>query len=151
MYTSPNMESMKGFNFYDAVPLILCIGFDGEVVKGFNFNYIPTDARAAILDSIVDSNPEFYSSALDGDGNFKVNTTLGSVLIDDNGYNWFVNLIKFKTGVDISKTLRTYSRKNVKKCRLIEYDMWKYIPYLVFKDAIRGANLAEVQLATIDK
>ena len=29
--------------------------------------------------------------------------------------------------------------------RLIEYDEWIYIPYLSFKDSIRGSNLANIQ------
>lgn len=151
MYTSTRMETVKGFSFYDAAPLILCTGSDNNYIKGFNFNYIPNNVRAVILDIITESYPEFYKSALDGDGNFKVNNQFGSLLTNADGLDKFMNFVKNKTNVDISKAHRNYLRKNVIKCRMIEYDMWKYIPYLVFKDAVRGVNLADVQLSTIDK
>jgi hypothetical protein len=34
---------------------------------------------------------------------------------------------------------------------MIEYDQWHYIPFLSFKDSVRGASLAALQAELIDK
>lgn len=151
MYVSKKMESVKGFNFYDAVPLILCTSFDVDTITGFNFNYIPNNVRASVLDIITKSYSEFYDEAMQGDGNFRINNQFGMMLTNPQTCSQFSSFVRSKTGVDMNKTLRTYIRRNIIKTRMIEYDMWKYIPYLVFKDAVHGANLADVQISTIDK
>jgi hypothetical protein len=38
-----------------------------------------------------------------------------------------------------------YDKSKIRNPRMIEFDVWKYIPCLVFKDAIRGANLVDIQ------
>ena len=65
--------------------------------------------------------------------------------LSNNGISSFLKFIKSKTGVDISKCVRTYDRKNIVNVRLIEYDEWFYIPHLSFKGSIRGASLASIQ------
>lgn len=151
MYVSEAMEKVGSLQFYDAVPMILCTSCDFNSITGINFNYIPNDVRASILDIITGAYKDFYSSALDGDGNFKINNNLGTILTQPKMHEDFVRMINNNTGIDISKCSRTYLRKNIIKCRMIEYDMWKYIPYVTFTDAVRGAHLASVQLATVQE
>ena len=67
----------------------------------------------------------------------------------DNGKG-FIGLLDSKLNISISSAYRTYKASDVKNVRLLEYDEWKYIPFLVFKDAIRGASLAKVQKEMID-
>ena len=69
----------------------------------------------------------------------------GAVRSYENGVSAFLSFMKAKTGVDLSKCVRTYNRSNIVNVRLIEYDEWGYIPYLSFKDSVRGANLANIQ------
>ena len=49
------------------------------------------------------------------------------------------------TGLKISNCYRTYKEEFILNPRLIEYDMWKYIPFLTFNDAVRGIPLALLQ------
>ena len=151
MYASENMEKMGNMEFYDAVPMILCTSCDFNYVTGINFNYLPNNVRASILDIITGAYNEFYNSALEGDGNFRINNSFGTILTQPKMYRDFVRMVESNTGVDISKCSRNYLRKNIIKSRMIEYDMWKYIPYVSFMDAVRGANLASVQLAAIQQ
>ena len=151
MYASENTEKLGNVEFYDAVPMILCTSCDFNYVTGINFNYIPNNVRASILDIITGAYNEFYNSALEGDGNFKINNNFGTILTQPKMYRDFIHMVESNTGVDISKCSRNYLRKNIIKSRMIEYDMWKYIPYVSFTDAVRGANLASVQLAAIQQ
>ena len=63
----------------------------------------------------------------------------------EKGVSAFIKAIENETGLNVSGAVRTYNIKNIKKPRMIEYDAWKYVPALSFKDAIRGAGLAELQ------
>jgi hypothetical protein len=117
-----------------------------KFVTGLNFNFLPNDVRARIMDLIVESNQKFYQEIETSNINsIKVNNPLGSILISDKGVSSFLLFVKSKTGLDVSKCVRTYDRKNIMNVRLIEYDEWHYIPYLSFKDSIRGSSLANVQ------
>lgn len=147
MYAKSDKPEVIGKNeFYDVCPLIMCLNVNDKFVTGLNFNFLPNDVRARILDLIVESNQKFYQEIETSNINsIKVNDTLGSILISDKGVSSFLLFVKSKTGLDVSKCVRTYDRKNIMNVRLIEYDEWHYIPYLSFKDSIRGSSLANVQ------
>lgn len=147
MYAKADKPEIIGINeFYDVCPLIMCLGVNDRFITGLNFNFIPNDIRARIMDIIVESNEKFYNNVntINVD-DIKINNPLGSMLVSNNGISSFLMFIKSKTGVDVSKCIRTYDRKNIANVRLIEYDEWFYIPHLSFKDSIRGANLASIQ------
>jgi hypothetical protein len=148
-YNSPNEDTVKKYIFKDTVPLIFCLKDDNDWVYGLNFNLLPTDVRASLLDTIYETNPTFYESEIYSDG-LHINTNLISVLSSDSGISNFLNYLNTNFGLNISKAYRKYNKHYIENARLIEYDVWEYIPYLVFKDAIRGANLASVQKSIIE-
>lgn len=145
LYTANLKEISNGHEFIDCVPLMLCFKAE-KTVSGFNFNMIPNDLRAAILDLLVETDDGAYT---DNSGNFRVNKNIAKLFLSENGYTAFIDYVRVKTGMDISKSYRTYNRTFIRNARMIEYDMWKYIPYLSFKDAIRGGNLAALQAGMI--
>ena len=147
MYAKSDKPEVIGKNeFYDVCPLILCLNANDKFVTGLNFNFIPNDVRARIMDLIVESNQKFYQEMEASNINsIKTNNPLGSMLISDKGVSSFLLFVKSKTGLDVSKCVRTYDRKNIMNVRLIEYDEWHYIPYLSFKESIRGSNIANIQ------
>ena len=147
MYTKSDNPEVIGKNeFYDVCPLIMCLSANDKSISGLNFNFIPNDVRARIMDLIVESNQKFYQEMETTSINsIKTNNPLGSLLMSDKGISSFLLFIKSKTGIDVSQCVRTYKRSNIVNVRLIEYDEWSYIPYLSFKDSIRGANLANIQ------
>lgn len=147
MYAKSDKPEVIGKNeFYDVCPLIMCLNVNDKFVTGLNFNFIPNDVRARIIDLIVESNQKFYQEMETSNINsIKANNPLGSMLISDKGVSSFLLFVKSKIGLDVSKCVRTYDRKNIVNVRLIEYDEWNYIPYLSFKDSIRGSNLANIQ------
>lgn len=147
MYAKEDKPYVMGDNeFYDVCPLIFCTGVNEKSVTGINFNYIPNDYRALILDTISGSAENFYNDINSSNiSSLKTNMNLGSVLLSEQGLKGFILYIKAKTKIDLSPCIRSYNRDNIVNSRLIEYDEWGYIPYLSFKDSIRGANIASVQ------
>ena len=139
-------ETIGNNDFYDVCPLIFGTGVNDKFITGINFNFIPNDIRARVMDLITESQQKFYDEMETTNiKDVRVNTPLGSLLISKDGVSSFLSFIKAKTGVDLSKCTRTYNRSNIVNVRLIEYDEWGYIPYLSFKESVRGANLANIQ------
>ena len=107
---------------------------------------IPNDVRASILDLIVKLTKE---PMFDDSGKFKANETIAKLFVTPNGVKAFLAAVENETGLNVSSAVRTYKIDCVKKLRMVEYDMWKYVPALSFKDAIRGAGLADIQASMI--
>ena len=150
MYFKNEKEKVFGDEFYDMCPLILCTGVNLQTVQGINFNFLPNNVRAAVLDILTGDFKDFYENVEDdSEDKLEINDGLGTVLTQD--INGVLKYIQMKTNLDISSCIRTYSRKNMLKVRMIEYDQWKYIPFLSFKDAVRGINLAKLQSDFITK
>lgn len=149
MYTSPNSENAGKFEFKDRVPLILCTSNESGYVTGLNFNMIPSNIRAVILDMIVDSNKDFYENKIYSSGNFIVNQAFANSLINETSRTEILNIFNRGTGIKVSNSFRVYDKSYIMNPRLIEYDTWKYIPFLNFKDAVRGVELGKLQVEMI--
>ena len=146
MYNNPEKDDPS---FYDRVPRILCTGFGGGTVTGINFNYLPNDVRALIIDTVIEAYPEFYDESNLIGSEFKLNKKFAAGLIG-GGTSALLKMLSAKSKIDISSAIRTYKLKNVIKTRMLEYDMWKYVPFLSFKDAVRGINLAKAQIDMVN-
>lgn len=144
LYTANLKEELKGEEFTDCVPLILCFNAV-NTVTGLNFNMIPNNVRASIIDFMVETDDGAYS----GGGGFRVNGNLARLFLSDGGRLAFLEGVRHRTGLDVSGACRTYDRRFIRNARMIEYDMWKYIPYLCFNDAVRGGRLAAIQAGMI--
>lgn len=146
LYNNPNskVESVT-----DYAPMIFCTGFSSKCVTGINFNLLPNDVRAIIIDTIIESYPNFYTDKNLSSGGFVLNEKLASGLIG-GGSSAIIKALKMKTGFDISSSVRSYNVNFIIKSRMLEYDMWKYIPLLCFKDVVRGIKLAEEQLKVVN-
>lgn len=142
LYLSNDKEISGIHQFKDAVPVILCFTSTSKTVTGLNFNMIPNNVRASILDLIVKlAKAPLY----DNSNKFKLIDKVAKLFTTPNGVSAFLKAIEAETDLNVSNAVRTYNIDKIKRLRLIEYDMWKYVPSLCFKDAIRGANLADIQ------
>lgn len=153
MYNSPIDENVHNVQFKDRVPLIFCMSYENGYVTGLNFNLIPCDARAAILDKLILTNPGFYEKdIIDAISNhkFAINMTLANTVINPKQREALLFILDNYTGLKISNCYRTYREEFILNPRLVEYDMWKYIPFLTFKDAVRGLPLAELQAKLVN-
>ena len=153
MYSSPTDENEVNIQFKDRVPLILCTSHENRYITGINFNLIPCDSRAYLLDLIVSSNPDFYKQTIINaipEHKFVINELFARTLIDPAKRKQLFDLFDNLTGLKISRCYRTYRKEFITNVRLIEYDMWKYIPFLAFKDAVRGVPLATLQAKLVN-
>lgn len=146
MYTSPTLESVGKLEFKDRVPLILCTSNENNYVTGLNFNMIPSNIRAEILDLIVSSNTDFYENKIYSSTNFIINKTFANSLINPDTRKEIFNIFDRVTGIKVSNSFRVYDKSYIQNVRLIEYDTWKYIPFLSFRDAVRGIELSKLQV-----
>lgn len=142
LYVSDAVETAGAKYFKDNVPVILCLASTEKLVTGLNFNMIPNDVRASILDIIVNLTKE---PIYDDSGKFKANEVMLKLFSLPKGVTGFIKAIENETGLNVNSAVRTYNTTFIKRCRMVEYDAWKYVPFLSFKDAIRGAGLAELQ------
>lgn len=152
MYVSDPLERAGGHPFYDMVPLLLCTSVTDDRIYGLNFNLLPNSVRADVLDILYESYRSFYDGEIEAaveSRKFALNKPLALALMSEDSRIAMFRMLDAKTGVKVSGAYRTYSKKGIMKPRMIEYDVWKYIPFLSFRDAIRGANLAAVQAAIV--
>lgn len=147
-YETKAKDEIGKAKFIDYVPVILCVTNQDGYVTGINFNFLPNDIRANFLDIIFEAYKDFYTNKLSdavSNGTAVLNEEFASFLINEETRTAFLKLMEGKLGYPISTAWRKYSLSNIKNPRLIEFDMWKYIPCLVFNDAVRGAGLIEIQ------
>ena len=147
-------EIMEKEKFFDVAPLFWCMKVTDKNVTGTNFNFIPNDVRATLLDVLYYADKNFFEEGLDdivlkGGTKFSPLPTVGAALMSERGPAGIIKIMETQSGVSIGKAVRTYDRKKVQNLRLIEFDVWKYIPFLTFKDAVRGANLMNIQASVI--
>lgn len=148
MYDSKIKETINGIEFIDRVPLLLCCTNVSGYISGINFNFLPNDIRASLLDEIYYAYEDFYTNKLSDavtNGTSIFNKEFASFLIDEKTRQAFFKLMESKIDYPISTAYRKYNKECIKKPRLVEFDIWKYIPCLVFKDAVRGINLVDFQ------
>ncbi len=150
MYTSEHLDKEGNYEFRDYVPVVFCTNYDDEYLYGINFNLLPNDVRGRLLDVIAQSNPEFYSYGVYNEG-IQLSNALIKNLVDEPSRKKLFDVFDGLCGVPVSKAYRRYKFPYIVNPRLIEYDVWSYIPYLVFTDSIRGANLAVIQKSMIEK
>lgn len=145
-------DTISGIKFSDALPVVFCFKRSTKWIEGLNFNLLPNEVRAAVLDIIDKSTDNYYSDKGKNaaiNGKIAVNETLAAVLVDDNQRMALLNLLERKMGVSIKKAYRRYNMSHIENLRLIEYGDYKYIPLLCFEESIRGAGIAEIQKKVI--
>ena len=152
-YETKKKDKINKVSFIDYVPLVLCFTSDTKYITGLNFNLIPNSTRAELLDMIYNAYKNFYVDKLSKavkDNTPIVNEEFASFLINEHTRTEFLKIVSEKLKYNINKTYRKYDKTKIKNARLIEFDMWKYIPMLVFDDAVRGAVLVSIQKAIIN-
>lgn len=145
-------DVIAGMPAVDYIPIMLCFKKSGKYVEGVNFNLLPNDMRAVILDAIDKSFDNYYTDKGLNEaqkGELAINETFGSILVSDSGKMQFLKYFETKCGVPISKAYRRYNLSHISSMRMIEYGNYKYIPLLYFDDAVRGASLSKLQDAVI--
>lgn len=152
-YTTP-VDIIAGVKAVDYIPIMLCFKKYGKYVEGLNFNLLPNDMRAVMLDAIDNAFDNYYTETglrLAQMGDIAVNENFANLLVSDTGKMDFMKYFEKKLGVPITKAYRKYNITHIENPRLIEYVNYKYIPLLYFDDAVRGVSIAKLQDKVISK
>lgn len=147
-------DIIAGMSAVDYIPIVLCFKKSSKYMEGINFNLLPNDMRAVMLDAINSAFDDYYTSrGLDSAqaGELSINETFASILVSDSGKMQFMKYFENKCGVPVTKAYRKYNLSHISSMRLIEYGNYKYIPLLYFDDAIRGNSLSKIQDAVISR
>ena len=148
MYARPDEQVISDVRFTDVVPLVMVTGRpDPAHIEGLNFNLLLPEFRAAVLDVINETNPDFYDN-VENDG-VAMNDVLYQTLADPVRRGMFMKSVNYRLSADITSACRRYRVANCSEIRLVEYDMWKYIPFLSYGESVRGAALSAVQRAVL--
>ncbi len=138
--SSKDKTDIDNLNFGDNMPLLLCCKinkvdkvFNNKVftslnVQGLNLNLLDKKYKLLLLDNIQNFYYNFYhNDVYNSVLNDKViiNNDLAANLQDINYIKTLSSVIKY----DLSTTYRSYILSNCKNIRLIEYNLWKYIPF----------------------
>lgn len=147
-------DTIAGVSAVDYIPLILCAKKSGKFVEGLNFNILPNEMRAVMLDAIDKSFDNYYTGRGLNEaqaGELAINETFGDILLNDSKRIQFMKYFETKTGVSIMSAYRKYNISHISKPRMIEYSDYKYIPLLYFEDAVRGIALNKLQSKVINR
>ncbi len=145
-------DVIAGISAVDYIPIMLCFKKSGKYVEGINFNLLPNEMRAVMLDAINNSFDGYYTGmGLDAAqrGEISINERFGNILVSDSGKMQFMRYFESKCGVPITKAYRKYNISHISSMRMLEYGNYKYIPLLYFDDAVRGASISRLQDAVI--
>jgi len=145
--------------YHDRVPVMLALGVGEdkkshrEYVYGLNFNLLPGLTRAVILKEIHDIDASFFDVEIYKDhtkGRHVFSKTVLKSLQPDGGVK-FIKYIskKFNVNKDCF-AFRRYYIDNISRYRLIDVWQWKYIPFLEYKEGIRGAEIKKLQSENAD-
>lgn len=150
-----DLQEQDNVIFGDNMPIVLCCEIKqfervikGKNVKGMyligiNLNFLTGEERAVVLDAICSNYSNFYDNIYKDVYNNKlaINKGLQNVVMG----NKFINSIKAMTGIDVSKCVRSYNISFAKNIRLIEYNLWKFIPLYDATRTVSGISLKNLQ------
>lgn len=153
--TKQDMQLEDNIIFGDKMPIVLCCDIkpmekmlNGKLVKslqiiGINLNFLKNDDRAVFLDKIYSAFSTFYKNIYKDvyKNEASINQQLSTILNNKN----FINLVYTLTKVDISKCVRAYNVSFAKNIRLIEYNLWKYIPLYDAKRTVTNISIKGIQ------
>ena len=140
--------------YHDKVPVMLALSVGEEektkrrYVYGLNFNLLPGITRAVILQEINDYDKEFFEVEIYKEhtkGRHVFSTKVLKMLQPDGGMK-FIKYISEKYKVDKgSFAFRRYYISKILKYRMIDMWQWKYLPFLEYREGVRGAELKKIQ------
>lgn len=139
-------KDFDGLSFGDNFPIILCLGLDvinrngikNVNIKAINLNLMPNEERIKFIDLLVNLDKDFFENGF-LDNNI-ISKKLFNILNDINSIKNISNIL----GFDISKYIRLYKVHQCKNIRLIEYNLWKYIPFYSHKISVNGLNFKQL-------
>lgn len=142
-------DDLVNLNVNDKCPIVFCTGYkqvneygrNTFHIYGINLNLMSELEKVKFLDFLVSTNENFYSSDIYNTNKVIVNNKLFSIIQTPNFAKIASNVLKF----DITKYYRSYAFQGCKNFRVIEYNLWKYIPLYSPKTKIDNVSFEDTQ------
>ena len=160
LYESKEAVQQGNLKYHDRVPVMLTLGVGQEqktqkkYVYGLNFNLLPGATRAVILQEIHDIDSKFfdeeiYKSHTRGEHVFS-KAVLRS-LQPDGGVKFIKYLAERYNINKNSFAFRRYYLDKIKRYRMIDVWQWKFLPFLEYREGVRGAEIKKIQAENASK
>ena len=135
-----NRDIIEDLNMGDNFPIVLCCGLnktkriiDGRpytslCIDGINLNLLDKKSRLKLLDCIHNFNINFYEHDIYNatkNNTIAINKNLASKFQNSN----FLKALSKATNINLLDCYRKYDITKCNNIRLIEYNLWKYIPF----------------------
>jgi len=142
-----NAKTGKLISFHDFTPVLFCTSFNPilNLVKGLNLMLLPSQERLKFFEAYWEYYKDFFNRIEEKTeyNEIAINKEYQlSALIGKNP-----ELFKsFNSMQDayFEYAYRSYNLKNIAKFRMIEYEQWKYIPFLDARQSFKNSNLQEI-------
>lgn len=140
------------FEYFDRLPVILCLGYKNKVIRGINLNLCNYGLRALILNDIYNMDPEFFrhtASDMAHRGMIPISNTIQKFFLLEENIDKFLERIKTRYHIQNSGFIfRAYSPQKIQQIRFIEPWQWKYIPFLDYKQNVKNQTLQLIHSIT---
>ena len=151
-------DIIESLNLGDSFPIILCCSVklyrknvNGKVInticiQGINLNTLTNEQRLRLLNDIHLGYLDFYEHEIykkTYENSIAINNDFGHNLQDFN----FIKSLLANNSIDIKTCFRSYDLSQCKNIRMIEYNLWKYIPFYNPKRYV--LNLSNKQIEQI--
>lgn len=153
-----NVYNINGtkFEYYDNLPIILCMKDNGKTIQGINLNLCNFALRTLLLNDIYKLDPDYFNKTAEIQSairhNFPISKNITMFFSNDNILSKFYD--RLKTTYKLSNSyfiIRNYKKSNITNIRFIEPWQWKYVPFLEYNN-IKDNILKTIQNVTnIDK
>lgn len=148
LYGEPDQIMLKvgHKDFIDVIPLVFCMNNDVGSFKGINMNMLPSDIRLRFLDAFYDVFDDFFkreAETLAQNNKLALNKRFIEYVKSGKGQN-MLKLFNQRHGANFNYGYRSYKIEKVKKLRMVEYNEWLYIPFLIPKEAFRRINFNQI-------
>lgn len=140
------------FEYFDKLPIILCLGHKDNIIKAINLNLCNYALRTLILNDICNMDPAFFrykASDMAHMGQVPISNTIQKFFLNQDNVDLLLKRIKELYKVKETRFIfRTYDIKKIQGIRFIEPWQWKYIPFIDYKQNVKNSTLALIHSIT---
>jgi len=139
-----NLKTGKTVNFHDFVPMLFCtsINLDKRLIKGLNLNMLPPKERLKFFEAYFQYYRKFLENVeeLTEYNKPAVNIEYKIAALSGKNPKLFEYFNRSQNAM-FNYAYRSYSLKDIRKLRMIEYEEWNYIPFFNPIQSFKRINL----------
>jgi len=142
-----NYKTGKVVQFHDFTPIVFCTRFVtlSKLLKGINLNILPPSERLKFFQAYWEYYKEFFDRIEEKteynkeaiNNNYKLAALIGK---NPELFKIFNN----RQNAVFEYAYRTYNLNNIAKFRMIEYEEWRYVPFLNAQQSFKKINLEQL-------